>query len=361
MKPRLHLLRSAAAVGALAVVALGVSGCGSSTINDAAVVGDTHIPRSEVQNDLMDLLKSPQEVAALKAEDPNVIIGPDGKTVDARVAAGYLTTLIQQAAIDNLFNQHHLAVNSQIRADAATQVANAFKDANGSSYSSSFPKSFQNAMIDRFARQETVLSEVKPTVDDARAFYEDNKSVLFPCPSGKTVSHIVLSTFDDANMVLAQLRGGVDLATLAKQRSTDKATASKGGLITSTSNPPGCFPSGEPAALTAAVAKAQSGYPTGPVQTPAGYDVFVAKPYSPPPFEQVQGLLLQSLTSGQSGNATIAALTETQLHNVYVDPRYGKWVVDAQQGPHVQPPVQPTVADSRNGTSSTTTTSAPAG
>jgi parvulin-like peptidyl-prolyl isomerase len=363
MKPRLRPLRSVAAVVALAAVALGASGCANSTINDAARVGDTSIPRSELQNDLKDMLQNEQFVTALKSGGSNVIIGRDGKSVDSRFTANWLTILIQQAAIDNLFDKNHLTVDSATRASAAQQLAASFADQNGASYSSGFPKRFQDAMVERLARRDTVLARVKPTIDDARAFYEDNKAVIFPCTSGKTVSHIVSPTYDEANLVLAQLRGGVDFATLAKERSTDKATAATGGLITSTSEAPGCFPRGQPAALAAAVAKAQPGYPSGPVQTPAGYQVFVAKPYSPPPFEQVQALLLQSLSqTTSSSSAPLDALMARQLHNVYVDPRYGKWVpIDAQQGPHVQPPVTPKVADNRNGTSSTTTASLPVG
>jgi parvulin-like peptidyl-prolyl isomerase len=363
MKPRLRPLHLVAAAIALAAVALGASGCSSSTINDAARVGDTSIPRSELQNDLKEMLQNDQFVTALKSGGSDVVVGRDGKSVDARFTANWLTFLIQQAAIQNLFDKNHLTVDSTTRATAAQQLAASFADQNGQSFSSAFPKRFQDAMIERLARRDTVLVKVKPTIDDARAFYQDNKSVIFPCPSGKTVSHIVVPTIDEANLVLAQLRGGVDFATLAKQHSTDKATAAHGGLITSTSEPPGCFPSGQPAALTAAVKNATPGYPTGPVQTTNGYEVFVAKPYTPPPFEQVQALLLQSLSqTTSSSSAPLDALMARQLHNVYVDPRYGRWVpIDPQAGPHVQPPVTPKVADNRNGTSSTTAASLPVG
>jgi parvulin-like peptidyl-prolyl isomerase len=207
------------------------------------------------------------------------------------------------------------------------------------------------------------------TVAQARQIYEQNKDQLFPCPSAKKVAHIVVPTVDEARAVLTQLQGGADFATVAAQRSTETQTKNSGGVISNPQAPTGCYVPGGSPQLDDAVNGAKEGEPTGPVLTQTGYEVVLVTPYTPPKFEDVQDQLLASLrqqASQQSADnnrqTALNALVARKLRsgNVEIDPRYGKWVVDAQ-GPRIEPPTSPSVRDTRTKSTASTTVANPSG
>jgi hypothetical protein len=279
------------------------------------------------------------------------------ESIDSRLAATWLSLLVQQVVIDREFDARHLKLTASDRANARAALDSSF---GGKAVIDAFPEKFRDELIDRQAKIEAVansLSTTPPQVteEQARTFYEQNKSRLFPCPSAKSVAHIVVPTPAEAQQVLAQLQAGADFATVAQQRSTDAATRQQGGVVSSGQAPPGCYTPGSSPPLDNAVNGATPNQPTGPVQTQSGYEIVLVKPYVPPTFEQIRDQLIATLQQQEASSAQNnrqAALNRVlegrmrKLH-VRIDPRYGRWVLD-NQGARVEPPKTPAVRDTRN-------------
>jgi peptidyl-prolyl cis-trans isomerase C len=101
--------------------------------------------------------------------------------------------------------------------------------------------------------------------------------------------HIVVSSEDVAQKIIAQLKAGNDFAALAKRMSADKATAAKGGDL-------GWFgPRDMDPSFTNAVALLKKGgYTTTPVQTAAGWHVIQlqnTRDRTPPAYDDVKDRL----------------------------------------------------------------------
>jgi peptidyl-prolyl cis-trans isomerase C len=101
--------------------------------------------------------------------------------------------------------------------------------------------------------------------------------------------HIVVSSEDVAQKIIAQLKAGNDFAALAKRMSADKATAAKGGDL-------GWFgPRDMDPSFTNAVALLKKGdFTSTPVQTAAGWHVIQlqnTRDRTPPAFDDVKDRL----------------------------------------------------------------------
>jgi hypothetical protein len=132
---------------------------------------------------------------------------------------------------------------------------------------------------------------------------------------------IVVDSETAARDVLDELDGGADFAALAEERSTDQATAAEGGVVTS---PDGeaCTPltqgtSTVDAAVVEAAMESRLGVPVGPIETPNGWEVIVARPY-----DEIADSL-SSLYEDRAGDLLFFGHLATA--DIDVDPRYGRW------------------------------------
>jgi parvulin-like peptidyl-prolyl isomerase len=375
MTLRRNLVRFGA-VASLLAVGFATTAC-SSTLSDAATVNDTHIQRNDFNDELDQIGNNTELMTFFEQQGLGFKQSENDQRVDAQLATSWLSVLLQQAVIDEEFEARHLKVTDQIRAEAEQQARSAFpstktaSDPNATAFTK-FSKDFQNTEVDRLARELALLQSLpatpqKVTVEQARQIYEQNKDQLFPCPSAKTVAHIVVATSDEARDVLTQLQGGADFATVAKQRSTEAATKGDGGVISNPQAPPGCYVAGGSPQLDDAVNGATEGQPAGPVLTQAGWQVVLVTPYIPPSFDEVKEQLVATLeqqasqqSAANNRQAALNALVARRLRSgdVHIDPRYGKWVVDGQ-GPRIEPPSSPSVRSTRTKSTTGTTVANP--
>ncbi|SEQ30437.1 peptidyl-prolyl cis-trans isomerase C [Devosia sp. YR412] len=119
-------------------------------------------------------------------------------------------------------------------------------------------------------------------------------------------SHILVPTEEEANAVKAQLDGGADFATLAKEKSIDPGAANGGDL--------GFFGPGMMVAPfeEAAFALTDVGQVSAPVQSQFGWHVIKLeekRESTPPAFEQVAGQLQQQLLMS-TFDTTVARLMD---------------------------------------------------
>jgi parvulin-like peptidyl-prolyl isomerase len=361
------------ALASVLALAGAAAGCSPTTLNNAATMNGAHITNTTLRNDINTLLDNKDFVRGLSQQYKS---DKSRRSVDSRVAAIWLGSLVNQVAIDREYAARHLKATAQDTTAATQSIDQGFgQTATGQPAAREFPKPFYNLLVARQARLIALGRSLQtaahtPTVEDARKFYDQNKAQLFACASGKTVAHIVVATQDQANAILQQLRGGADFATLAQQQSTDTATKSGGGVIQPSQGIRNCYAVGERPDLDPTVSAATPGQPAGPVRTAAGYEILLATPYTAPSFASVEQEILQQLvqneqqTAGAAANAAVSRAIERRLRamRVRVAPQYGTWVIDSQ-GARVDPPAAPNVRTSRHksSASTTTTTTSPPG
>lgn len=338
---RFRFRRLAAPLG-VAVLGLGLAGC-SNRSTDAATVtyhdagGDhtVHITRDELTRQLNALLSNEGFVTELKSSSifPNV----DGTaSTDQELSSRWLTTLVNQAAVDAEFESAKLTLTSDDVTQAKADQAQSFTQAvlNG------FSTKFSNQLIDSDARLFAVYR-----------YYGT-------CPSGRFVSHILLKTKAQADAELALIKSGqVAFTDVAKAQSTDTTSGKVGGAL-------GCLTPGEfIPVFEDAAQSAPLGTVIGPVHSQFGYHLILVRKWDP------VGDKAYAQTLTQAASAVLAA--RINALKVVVDPRYGSWGKTAPDangntGFAVIPPTRPNPRVCRESgatcagpTTTTTTTVAP--
>ena len=354
------LSRGFVALGALAAASLVASGC-AGDLDDAATVtladggGEktvVHITRDDLEDDLRVMRANDDFVEYLKTNGIEVPESDD--SVGSAVTAIWLSDLINQAVVDAELDERDLEVTEEDRDAVSAQIAESY---GGEEIFKQFPKEFRTNVIERAAAWNALLTRgvgeaEPPTEQDARDFYEENAEQIGACPSGRAVAHVLVATQADAQGVLTELEGGADFAAVAKERSTDPTAADNGGDV-------GCLQDGAFVAPFEEAAKAATlGEPTQPVETEYGFHVILVTEYEAPSFEELKDQILEYLASQaeQSGGQEMNTIIQDRLGDaeVDIDPRYGEWVADDEQGPHVQAPDSPDPAEGRDGGTATT-------
>ncbi len=167
----------------------------------------------------------------------------------------------------------------------------------------------------RFIRETTergllmqqLQSEIDVNENDARAWYEANKS-QFPSEGQVCARHILVETEEEANAIYDELVTGADFATTAQEKSTGPSGPNGGNL--------GCFGRGAmvPPFEEAAFA-AQVGMSTQPVKTQFGFHLI--QTYTPA-FEDLGSQALQGATDEKLGKV-IEALYDASGVVTYAD------------------------------------------
>jgi peptidyl-prolyl cis-trans isomerase C len=321
------------------MASIGLGGC-SSRLSDAATVtfhdagGDhtVHISRSELDAELHDLLANARFVQALRSSSLFPNVAGDAST-DQELSSRWLTTLVRQTAVDAEAESARVAVTADDTKNATTDQDNSFSQP----VFAAFSKTFASKLIDRDARLFAVYR-----------YYQT-------CPSGRFLSHILVTTQAQADAALARIRAGQKFDVVARALSIDTTSGTRGGAL-------GCLAPGEfvPEFQNAAEA-APLGVVTGPVHTQYGYHLILERRWDPVGDQQ----FAQALT--QAAGAVLTARLKA-LH-VWVNPRYGAWgeIKDANgnTGFAVTAPTVPNPRVCREKsaacTPTTTTTTVPAG
>ena len=337
MSPR--PLRRLATVLVIGAVGFGLAGCSGDNNSDAARVtyhddaGDhtVRISRSDFTDELNALQENKVVAEQLKSGGATV---NSGVSADQRLAAGWLTTRIRQTVIDAEFASANTPITAEDKQAAMNDQTSTFSPAGWAAFS----EPFKSTLLERDARLYAVFRH-----------FEN-------CPSGRFVSHILLSTESKAAATLALInRGREKFTDLAKAQSTDTASGRNGGAL-------GCLSSNEfVAPFQNAAEAAPLGTVVGPVKTRFGYHLILVRKWDPVADRQFAQALAQAASS---------ALTKRfDELKVWVNPLYGTWGTQPDSNgnptPSVLPPAVPQPRVCREATAactgSTTTTSVPAG
>ncbi|MDQ4129391.1 MAG: peptidylprolyl isomerase, partial [Actinomycetota bacterium] len=134
------------------------------------------------------------------------------------------------------------------------------------------------------------------------------------------VAHILVESDEQARELVDQLRAGADFAALARERSTDRGSAARGGNLGP--SPRGTFV----AEFERAVWAAQEGEIVGPVKTQFGYHVIRVNDFREVPFAQVEQQLREELAE-QATQERYEAWFRSVIgrSRISVKPRFGRW------------------------------------
>jgi hypothetical protein len=303
----------------------------STTVSTGEVhYGETvKIDRSGFEKELKALNDNKQLQAA---SGGNGLSGAGKKTVDPRLAAGWLTAVIYDRLITHEFDKRHLKVTDGDNESAKSQLATQF---GSPEVANAFPKWFQERLVSRNARAAAVraaLSGINLSDESVRQYYDSHKADF----GQNCVAHILVKTKPEADSVLARLKGGEDFAAVAKAVSIDTGSGAKGGDL-------GCNPKG---AFVPEFDQAASELPVGqlsdPVQTQYGFHILLVKERKDESFDGAKEQARAALNA-----ETQAAFREflsgaVNSVKVSVDKRYGSFEQPAAgQAPEVVPPVAP--------------------
>jgi hypothetical protein len=318
----------AVAVGA----ALLLSACSSTGGPVAAKVGATSISRTTLNDDLKAMTDN-KAVNASLSKSLSVKVKPTNGGVNMKLATLWLTTLVNQAAIDQYFASHNLTVTAANRAAAKSAAYATF--VNKKTFQK-LPKSFQHSALARQGRiqavEATLPATAPPSDAELQQTLDSGKASL--CPSGQVVAHIQVKTEAEANAIEAQLAAGASFGDLAVKNSADTGSGAVGGLIACTGSD---GYNQLPASFRAGSDKLTLGQTSPPVQTEFGWHVIRVEPFD---LDTARLLLIRLVQQQQASPITKFIQQQLRKRDVWVDPRYGT-VNKTKAALTIVPPVTP--------------------
>jgi hypothetical protein len=309
---------------AAAAAALALSACSSlPPASSAAVVGDTPIPRQDVEAAVTGLdlaalaesieaslpadLESAERDAAARTELDALVLDAQRRTLDLFIRYELVQRMADDAGAevteDDLVEARELLL---VPIGGEEELANVL----------------QQSRLTEEVFEEVIVPQEALVVALRRALLADESLEV------RTPRHILVATEAAAEEIVAELAAGADFATLAAERSEDPGSAAQGGDL-------GPQPRGAwLVEFDDAVWAAEVGEVVGPIQTQAGFhiiEVVSADTLGPDDLSEAQ---VQQLTGAQLEERFLAVLSDTE---VVVDPAFGVWDTTAQGGATVRP------------------------
>ena len=338
--------RTAPVLVAVLAAAFLLSACGTGDGSPvAAKVGSTSISRSDLNDQLEVLAKNTKWMKSVASQfGVPTLVEPNGG-VSTRLSAAWLTALMNQAVVDQAFEDKDLKVTDANRQAAKQSAEQLFNTDSGQTFGT-MPQWFQDDFLDAQSRYEAVSATVpanpEPRQQDLEPLLEGAATQY--CPSGNAVSHILVNTRAEADQIEAELAAGADFATLAKDRSLDTGTKELGGFLTCTGSP---NYTQLPEDFRQAAAAVTLGTISAPIQTAAGFHVVKISTFDLTNMRPVlEALYAQSL------QPPMTKFVDQRLRKakLWVDPRYGTL---GRAPVRVNPPEQPRVRNQPRVTSTT--------
>jgi peptidyl-prolyl cis-trans isomerase C len=305
-------------LGLASLFALSLAACGAAVGDPtaAATVNGKDIALDEIARRFESVKRDPQLATEL-AQDR------DG-SFKARVQARILTQMIQAELLSQAAGDLGIAITD---ADIAAERERIVEQVGGQEQFDTIVREnklteadVEGQLRDLVVEQRVaavVAEQVEVTDADVRAYYEENKNTRY---ERMRASHILLETEDEAQAVLARVRGGEDFAALATQLSKDTGSATQGGDLGEFTRGR-LVPEFEQAAFGAEV-----GEIVGPIETEFGWHVIKVTAHTVSTFEDVADEVRAELTEQRRTEAQTAFRREHFADaDVRVNPRLGRW------------------------------------
>ena len=280
----------------------------------AAVVGGTEIPRATIERAVAGLDLEEMRTG-LDASLPADLEGAArAAAVDEEVAAMVLDT--QRRVLDLYIRSEIVRIVAE---DVGVEAAAADRDAAREALIASVggPEALPGVLAEAGFSEE-VFEEV--IVEQEALLVALRRDVLAGAElEVREPRHILVTSLEDAEAVVAELAAGADFAELAVARSQDPGSAQQGGALQAA--PRGAWlPEFDDAVWTAEI-----GEVVGPVQTQAGFHVIEVVDEATLEADELPEQQVQQLVAGELDARFLTAVGETE---VQVDPAFGVWSSD---------------------------------
>ena len=227
----------------------------------------------------------PADAAATPAKPPLVTV--NGKAISQEVFDQYASALARKPASELSAEDREQIRENLVRVELIAQQAE--KDGLAKDPEVVTRMELTRLELLQQASVKKYMADNKPTEAELRAEFE---SQLASAPLVEyQARHILVSSEEVAQKIIAQLKAGQDFAVLAKRLSSDKQSAQKGGEL-------GWFgPRDMDPQITNAVALLKKGeFTSAPVQTQFGWHVIQlenTRDRTPPAYDDVKDRLTQ--------------------------------------------------------------------
>lgn len=323
--------------GALVALVAVLGACGSVQPT-AATVNGNRISQESIDDELAQIRDNQRYRQAIGLGT----IEGDGRdgTFDAEFAAQVVTLRIYYTLVEEELEDRGVELtDDDLAAARRSAETNLSGGAGDSAAGRRVLNGFSDDYRDTLVRREALVTKLSEVLSDAdvddeamRDYYEDNQAEF----TEVCAKHVLVDTQEAAVAVAGELRGGADLAAVARARSTDPSAQQNGGDL-------GCEPA---STYVPAFREATLSQPLGgvgePVQTEFGWHVVVVSSRTVQPFADVRGQIREQLLA-QSGDAVNEWLLDAlEKARISVNRKFGRFDRSPASGqiPRVVPPTQ---------------------
>ena len=277
---------------------------------DAAEIDGAAVPAQVIAEALAVFEAAPEVLKVAFGESSLNQAGSDQP--NPAIVANVLTTEIAVRVIAAEVTRRGLPVTDNAKALADTQMQAYFGTALESQ------GAYRQLLAERYALYVTLdqgLQVGPPTEAALQAEYDKDPAAY----DRACAHHVLVASEEEANTLLARIKGGLDLSEVAKANSADKASAALGGDL-------GCQGRGMYVeAFEQAVWKGEVGVVQGPIKTEFGYHLIRVDRRGSRSFEEARTDVGEALAPQPF--AALGAWLGTTLAQaaVTVDPRFGTW------------------------------------
>ncbi len=297
---RLSLLVLVLPLALLAASCGGGGGGSSLAASDVAVVGDTHITRSDLDRRVFQAECSYklQKRAFPKAGSPEF------SAIQGQILIG----LVERAEVEQKAPGLGATVSDKQVADQLAKLKTQFYGGNEKRYLADLKRqcvtdgevrSFVRSNLLSDAVYRKVTAGVKVSDSEAKGYYLKN-TANYTQERTRVVRHILVKDKATADRLYAQLKAGADFAALAKRYSQDPGSKAQGGQLTITKGK--TVPEFDRVAF-----ELKTGALSKPVKSQFGWHIIQAlKPATPrraTPFPQVKEAIRQQLLQQRKSEA----------------------------------------------------------
>jgi parvulin-like peptidyl-prolyl isomerase len=216
----------------MGIGALGLAGCGSDDLPDgtAARVGDAPITDEQLERQVE------QSLAAFESQG-QLVPGEDSDEY-RQIVRQSMQTLVQQQIITAEARKcgepcavSRDDVTEELASIIETEFGGSNPDFNAFLEERKLTRADARAIVRNSLYQQRLFDHVtrgvRFTEEDARAYYDENPDE-FSAPAGRTASHILVATEEEAEQIREDLTTE-NFAAVARRESTDTGSAPQGG------------------------------------------------------------------------------------------------------------------------------------
>jgi parvulin-like peptidyl-prolyl isomerase len=298
--------------------------CAQNSSAPAATINGVEVTTQDVVDELEAISANKEYLNAIQADfqqQGEAVIGATPGTYDAAFVAAVVRRQMQFALMHEEVRKRGLEATDECKLAAKNDLILSLgrsDAARGEALFASFPTEYQNRLQgwyeDEFALQSDLAHQPCGNADVAKAYFDAHPEDF----TKACVSIIGVGDEATANSIVMQVRGGADFAELARQFSTDAATASTGGDA-------GChLPAEFPATIAPLVQATAPGAITDAISdTAGGFVIIKVNGRQPAAFNDVAAQADELAGRAQAvefGNWLQQAQAAAQ---VTIDPRYG--------------------------------------